>query len=134
MARHRQKDLEAGGEGLGVVETRKRLWEDVDGTVVKNRPWSATPEERYRKRARRVSTKQAQAEAQSETVIAGPSCQPQLSPPTQAQILPNPVPFNPDVPTFQDSWGLASPPSSCSDHFDFCQGSMADDVLVAPDG
>lgn len=38
MARHRQKDEEAGGYGLGVVETRKRMWRDADGNIVAKRP------------------------------------------------------------------------------------------------
>lgn len=39
MARHREKDEEAGGEGLGRLQTRKRLWRDQTGTVVaKRRP------------------------------------------------------------------------------------------------
>lgn len=38
MERHRQKDLEAGGTGFGVLDTRKRSWEAPDGTVVEKRP------------------------------------------------------------------------------------------------
>lgn len=39
MARHREKDAEAGGEGLGKLQTRKRLWRDSTGAVVaKRRP------------------------------------------------------------------------------------------------
>jgi hypothetical protein len=38
MARHRQKDAEAGGDGLGVIESRKKLWRDRDGTIVSKRP------------------------------------------------------------------------------------------------
>jgi len=38
MLRHQQKDEEAGGEGLGVVCTRKRLWRDPDGNIVTKRP------------------------------------------------------------------------------------------------
>ncbi|KAI1628946.1 fungal-specific transcription factor domain-containing protein [Exophiala viscosa] len=38
MARHRQKDEEAGGEGLGVIESRKKLWRDPDGNIVNKRP------------------------------------------------------------------------------------------------
>ncbi|TVY43433.1 Zinc finger protein [Lachnellula occidentalis] len=38
LARHRQKDEEAGGYGLGVVETRKRMWRDADGNIVAKRP------------------------------------------------------------------------------------------------
>ena len=40
ILRHQQKDAEAGGEGLGVVCTRKRLWRDADGNIVTKRPRS----------------------------------------------------------------------------------------------
>lgn len=40
MLRHQQKDEEAGGEGLGIVCTRKRLWRDADGNIVTKRPRS----------------------------------------------------------------------------------------------
>lgn len=40
MARHRQKDEEAGGEGLGVIESRKKLWRDPEGNIVNKRPAS----------------------------------------------------------------------------------------------
>ena len=39
MARHKEKDDEAGGEGLGKLLTRKRLWRDSTGQIVaKRRP------------------------------------------------------------------------------------------------
>jgi hypothetical protein len=39
MARHKEKDDEAGGEGMGRLQTRKRLWRDSTGAVVtKRRP------------------------------------------------------------------------------------------------
>jgi hypothetical protein len=39
MMRHKEKDDEAGGDGLGVLQTRKRLWRDSSGAVVaKRRP------------------------------------------------------------------------------------------------
>ncbi|KAL1383822.1 fungal-specific transcription factor domain-containing protein [Phyllosticta capitalensis] len=38
MQRHRQKDEEAGGEGHGILNTRKRMWKDVDGKIVTKRP------------------------------------------------------------------------------------------------
>lgn len=38
LGRHRQKDEEAGGEGHGVLNTRKRLWKAPDGRVVQVRP------------------------------------------------------------------------------------------------
>ncbi|EOD47975.1 putative krueppel c2h2-type zinc finger protein [Neofusicoccum parvum UCRNP2] len=38
MQRHRQKDEEAGGEGAGVLNTRKRMWKDHEGNIVTKRP------------------------------------------------------------------------------------------------
>ncbi|KAI0123794.1 fungal-specific transcription factor domain-containing protein [Xylariales sp. AK1849] len=38
LNRHRQKDEEAGAEGYGVLNTRKRSWKAPDGTVVQKRP------------------------------------------------------------------------------------------------
>ncbi|KAF4125872.1 Fungal specific transcription factor domain [Geosmithia morbida] len=38
MDRHRQKDLEAGGLGFGVLDTRKRAWKAPDGSIVDKRP------------------------------------------------------------------------------------------------
>ncbi|KAJ9139426.1 Transcription factor [Pleurostoma richardsiae] len=38
LQRHRQKDQEAGAEGAGVLNTRKRSWRAPDGSVVQKRP------------------------------------------------------------------------------------------------
>lgn len=38
MERHAQKDKEAGGEGLGVLVTRKRCWRDENGNITTKRP------------------------------------------------------------------------------------------------
>ncbi|KAH6654047.1 fungal-specific transcription factor domain-containing protein [Truncatella angustata] len=38
LNRHRQKDAEAGGEGAGVLNTRKRSWRAPDGSVVPKKP------------------------------------------------------------------------------------------------
>jgi hypothetical protein len=38
MARHRQKDEEAGASGCGVLNTRKRMWKDADGNIVAKKP------------------------------------------------------------------------------------------------
>ncbi|KIW24993.1 uncharacterized protein PV07_10669 [Cladophialophora immunda] len=38
MVRHRQRDEEAGGEGFGIIESRKKLWKDANGNIVKKRP------------------------------------------------------------------------------------------------
>jgi hypothetical protein len=37
MIRHKEKDDEAGGEGLGHLATRKRLWRDANGNIVNAR-------------------------------------------------------------------------------------------------
>ena len=39
MARHKQRDEEAGGEGLGIVDTRKRMWRDLNGDIVRKKPY-----------------------------------------------------------------------------------------------
>ncbi|KAI0376089.1 fungal-specific transcription factor domain-containing protein [Hypomontagnella monticulosa] len=38
MSRHKQKDEEAGGEGTGTLNTRKRMWKDHDGRIVQKKP------------------------------------------------------------------------------------------------
>ncbi|EOA88745.1 uncharacterized protein SETTUDRAFT_73803, partial [Exserohilum turcica Et28A] len=38
IARHRQKDEEAGAEGCGVLNTRKRMWKDAEGKIVTKKP------------------------------------------------------------------------------------------------
>ncbi|KAI2619142.1 fungal-specific transcription factor domain-containing protein [Hypoxylon sp. NC1633] len=42
MNRHRQKDDEAGGQGIGTLNTRKRMWKDHDGQIVQKRPTEYT--------------------------------------------------------------------------------------------
>lgn len=57
MARHKEKDDEAGGEGLGVLATRKRLWRDSNGTIVNARRPSYTQESSKRRQISRVEKK-----------------------------------------------------------------------------
>ncbi|KAF3046349.1 hypothetical protein E8E12_003636 [Didymella heteroderae] len=38
MARHKQKDEEAGAEGCGILNTRKRMWKDEEGKIVTKKP------------------------------------------------------------------------------------------------
>ncbi|KAH8732674.1 hypothetical protein GQ44DRAFT_765760 [Phaeosphaeriaceae sp. PMI808] len=38
MTRHRQKDEEAGAGGCGVLNTRKRMWKDLEGEIVTKKP------------------------------------------------------------------------------------------------
>lgn len=42
MLRHQKKDEDAGGPGLGVVESRKKMWLDSDGKIVNKRPVAPT--------------------------------------------------------------------------------------------
>ncbi|ORY59674.1 fungal-specific transcription factor domain-containing protein [Pseudomassariella vexata] len=44
LNRHRQKDDEAGGEGHGQLNTRKRMWKDLDGRIVQKRPKETSSE------------------------------------------------------------------------------------------
>lgn len=119
MARHRQRDMEAGGEGLGVVETRKRLWEDDKGNVVNNRPSTPPPTLRSRKRKRTEPQTQPSTVSLnncgnmgSAVAIQTPlfahhdySSQVILSTAFQEQL-------DQDPPGSVDSWGLMSPPNS----------------------
>lgn len=50
MLRHKEKDDEAGGEGLGKLLTRKRLWRDSNGVIIADR----RPE--HEKKRKRPST------------------------------------------------------------------------------
>ncbi|KAI1451747.1 fungal-specific transcription factor domain-containing protein [Annulohypoxylon moriforme] len=43
MSRHKQKDEEAGGEGTGTLNTRKRMWRDHDGRIVQKKPIENLP-------------------------------------------------------------------------------------------
>ncbi|XPS70937.1 hypothetical protein M3J09_003133 [Ascochyta lentis] len=38
MARHKQKDEEAGADGCGILNTRKRMWKDAEGKIVTKKP------------------------------------------------------------------------------------------------
>ena len=119
MARHQQRDLEAGGEGMGVVETRKRLWEDANGNVVKNRPSTPPPGHRCRKRRRSEAKKHCSKEPSSDSTSASPNVEVQM--PLLEQVVSNsqleepsmfPELYDQDTSELQESWGLMSPPNS----------------------
>jgi hypothetical protein len=38
ISRHRQKDEEAGADGCGILNTRKRMWKDAEGRIVTKKP------------------------------------------------------------------------------------------------
>lgn len=125
MARHKEKDDEAGGEGLGVLATRKRLWRDADGNIVNTRrPYQ---QEGAKRRQLNSSTKAAEGQKQvqptSPTTVdhaalanAAPPSPPTSIPSTASGALP------------QDSWplepSLPSHHDDCADQFDFlCNAS-----------
>ncbi|KAF3001821.1 hypothetical protein E8E13_003423 [Curvularia kusanoi] len=43
LTRHAQKDEEAGAEGRGILNTRKRLWRDTAGNIVTQKPSVTKP-------------------------------------------------------------------------------------------
>ena len=72
MARHKEKDDEAGGEGLGVLATRKRLWRDADGNIVNTRRPSYTQEGSKRRQITRADRKSSRTAAiKEEEMIPG---------------------------------------------------------------
>lgn len=123
MDRHRQRDEEAGGEGMGVVETRKRLWEDEDGNVVKKRPLT-TPVPRARKRARRNHAPKTSIQSQEVPSDLAPSGQYQL--PSPAPSMSTTVPIASDILDVDgmsvfDEWELPSPTDYSNGFFDIDQ-------------
>lgn len=50
LVRHQEKDEEAGGEGLGDLQTRKKLWRDADGRIVTKRPTQSADQQQARKK------------------------------------------------------------------------------------
>ncbi|RDL30143.1 uncharacterized protein BP5553_10421 [Venustampulla echinocandica] len=65
MARHKEKDDEAGGEGLGVLATRKRLWRDENGSIVNSRRPTYTQEGAKRRQSNRPARKPSSDEGRS---------------------------------------------------------------------
>ena len=61
MARHKEKDDEAGGEGLGILATRKRLWRDADGNIVNARRPSYVQDGAKRRQIERPERKSSSA-------------------------------------------------------------------------
>ena len=106
MLRHQQKDEEAGGEGLGVVCTRKRLWRDADGNIVTKRPRST----------QRSSTSSASASADFERM-------PSEHPNRQSQAYEQPLSPPPSLANaetrIQDDFSCFVAPEDLQAGFDF---------------
>ncbi|PMD40521.1 hypothetical protein L207DRAFT_340334 [Hyaloscypha variabilis F] len=68
MARHKEKDDEAGGEGLGILATRKRLWRDSDGNIVNARRPSYVQDGTKRRQLTRPDRKSSSASDSSSQI------------------------------------------------------------------
>jgi hypothetical protein len=62
MARHRQKDAEAGAPGSGVLNTRKRMWKDSDGNIVTKRPHSSRQQHQHQLQQQRDQSQKLTSE------------------------------------------------------------------------
>jgi len=96
MARHKEKDDEAGGEGLGFLATRKRLWRDADGNIVNcRRPYTQEHQAKRRQIAgtheRRRSSTGSVAEKQTPPTLP---LSPPISIPSPASV-PDSVTYTP---------------------------------------
>jgi hypothetical protein len=85
MARHKEKDDEAGGVGLGVLATRKRLWRDADGNIVNARRPSYTQEGSKRRQITRADRKSSRATIKEEDVPGQSITQPAFPSPTTSR-------------------------------------------------
>jgi hypothetical protein len=82
MARHKEKDDEAGGEGLGVLATRKRLWRDANGNIVNARRPSYTQEGSKRRQICRVEKKPRITPVERKMITRGQALMNSLPSPT----------------------------------------------------
>jgi len=127
MARHKEKDDEAGGEGLGILATRKRLWRDADGNIVNARRPSYTQDGAKRRQVSRTDRKGSSDSSKSDD--RKPITRSLPTPPTQMSREPSlassTIVVDTGAPSFigneekdelhQDSWldmALPSPPNS----------------------
>jgi hypothetical protein len=98
MARHKEKDDEAGGEGLGVLATRKRLWRDADGNIVNTR----RPNRQEHARRRQLAAKTTKVkDAKQQNDEAAPPSPPTSNTSSSSSRNAEPASEN-NVP--QDSW------------------------------
>ncbi|KAK5198791.1 hypothetical protein LTR99_007725 [Exophiala xenobiotica] len=125
MARHRQKDEEAGGEGLGVIESRKKLWKDADGNIVNKRPAEG---EACRTSAKKQSTEPNHSNQTGSSVLvegynpqAGLHAEP-LSPPKSMLSAESFELFSHQLPELPDDQDFIEPTAG-PDMFDFLANS-----------
>lgn len=126
MIRHKEKDDEAGGEGLGHLATRKRLWRDANGVIVNARRPNRSEGIKKRQMTSNSSsarTSQDRKDSTSSQISASPS-PPTSLPSTEGQM--NADQF--DNAIFQDTWPPVDPANSSHadavDPFDFlCNAS-----------
>jgi hypothetical protein len=128
MTRHKEKDEEAGGDGLGKLLTRKRLWRDATGAIVAKR----RPE--HEKKRKRPSPSQNESSSISDP--AGPNIlsnrigaplSPPVSDPTGSEINGNSgliVSVAPEEPWPMSLDDMVVPDQGVVESFDYlCNGS-----------
>lgn len=127
MIRHKEKDDEAGGEGLGHLATRKRLWRDANGNIVNAR----RPNRHDGVKKRQMTSingsldRMGHERKDSNTSqLSAPPSPPTSSPSTEGQITIDHC----DNGIFQDAWPPVDPNSSAHndsvDPFEFlCNAS-----------
>ncbi len=100
MARHKEKDAEAGGEGLGLLATRKRLWRDDNGNIIVGRRQRKENAEAAKRQKAASDEVQASNQGKASTDNVTP-----LSPPTSTGSGgPMPTDHGVDSRFLQDSW------------------------------
>ncbi|KAI9741546.1 MAG: hypothetical protein M1818_004352 [Claussenomyces sp. TS43310] len=125
MARHKEKDDEAGGEGLGHLATRKRLWRDASGNIVNaRRPYQQDGAKRRQLNSSRKTADTYREDLAAMSPYAAGTRHQRVAPPSP----PTSVPSTGSSGLLQDSWPLdpSLPPSNDSngDQFDFlCNAS-----------
>jgi hypothetical protein len=117
MARHKEKDDEAGGEGLGHLATRKRLWRDADGKIVNaRRPYKQNGVKRRQlspEQGPRSTVNHTQQQEDTRTQVAAPPSPPTSIPSSTGQA--SNEHFG-DSDLVQDAWPIMDPTLISTQH------------------
>jgi hypothetical protein len=114
MIRHKEKDDEAGGEGLGHLATRKRLWRDADGRIVNGRrPYKQNGGKRRLEQGYRVPVNHVQQQEEEKTYVIVPPSPPTSIPGSIGQVGNEHFGDNELV---QDSWSMMDPALITTQH------------------
>lgn len=123
MTRHRQRDEEAGGDGLGVIESRKKLWRDTDGNIVSKRPATSDSQRPTTKRKAYEQTSQPQREGSLSRYDFEASQPEPLSPP-KSMLSAESVDVTLPLPEFYNDNAFVEPSNAAdTSMFDFLANS-----------